>query len=88
MLLNPKKKSRGWWFILIGIGDILWGISCLESKYTQGWGLFGLLSGFIFTLVGFYFLGKLKAQTFKRILYSLGFIIIAFIVYVILAIIF
>jgi hypothetical protein len=86
-VIKSEKKSRGWWFIIFGISDILWGASCLGSKYTAKWGMLGILSGLIFTLVGFYFLGRLKAKTFKIILYILGFFTIAYIILLIIGIV-
>jgi hypothetical protein len=75
-VIKSDKKSRGWWFIIIGISDFLWGASCLDSKYTAKWGMIGVLSGFIFTLIGVYFLGKIKVKT----LFILSFIFITLII--------
>jgi hypothetical protein len=57
-VVKTEKSYRGWWFILVGIGDFIWGISCMDNSYTQDLGIFGLLSGILFILVGAFLLGR------------------------------
>ena len=66
-VIKTEKSYRGWWFILIGIGDFIWGASCMGNSYTEGMGVFGLISGALFILVGTFLLGWLNVKTLKKI---------------------
>ena len=60
-VIKTEKSYRGWWFILIGIVDALWGISW--GKY----GVYCFFSGILFILVGAFLLGWLNVKTLKKI---------------------
>ncbi|MSP70217.1 MAG: hypothetical protein EXR20_08085 [Bacteroidetes bacterium] len=71
--------SRGWWFILIGIGDFIWGVSCMGSRYTEDMGVFGLISGVGFILVGTFLLGWLNIIFIKKLSFVIVSIFIAYV---------
>ncbi len=84
-VIKTEKSYRGWWFILIGIGDFIWGASIVGNRYTEGMGVFGLISGALFILVGAFLLGWLNIIFIKK----LSFVIVSiFIAYVLSLIVF
>tara|TARA_B110000503_G_scaffold79374_1_gene121941 strand:- start:1113 stop:1760 length:648 start_codon:yes stop_codon:yes gene_type:complete len=73
-VIKTEKSFRGWWFILAGIVDFIWGASIVDNRYTEVYGVIGLISGTLFILVGMFLLGWLNVKLLKKI----GFLKIGF----------
>lgn len=65
--IKTEKSYRGWWFILVGIIDFIWGASIVDSRHTEVYGVIGLISGTLFILVGMFLLGWLNVKVLKKI---------------------
>lgn len=78
--IKTEKSYRGWWFILVGIIDFIWGASIVDSRYTEVYGVIGLISGTLFILVGMFLLGWLNVKVLKKIGFFLLSVFIGWIV--------
>ena len=66
-VIKTEKSFRGWWFILAGIVDFIWGASIVDNRYTEVYGVIGLITGTLFILVGMFLLGWLNVKVLKKI---------------------
>jgi hypothetical protein len=79
-VIKTEKSFRGWWFILAGIVDFIWGASIVDNRYTEVYGLIGLITGTLFILVGMFLLGWLNVKVLKKIGFLLLSVVIGYLI--------